>query len=155
MQPIFRLFLVLSVTACCLLPAGNAVTHAQKSINSSKNKLADVNKKIDRQKKKIRKVKKKEALVITTLNKIEKQLLSENREVETVNKKITNIHSTIRDVRRKIDGLQQETTQKENYLKKRLRALYKYYRRSGIRILLSASSYNELLKQEKLLSTIL
>lgn len=126
----------------------------ERKVQREKIKIEDVDKKIRQKKRKIKKVEQEEANVISKLNKIEIQLLKENRGYNKVNKKIEKIQKEIRKSRIKIEKLKKQTGEKELYLKKRLNALYKYYRRSGLRILLSSSSYNEFLKQEKFLGEI-
>lgn len=123
-------------------------------IQNRKKRLEKVNKEIQQKKKNISRVKKKEQQIITKLNSIEKQLAKENRGYTSVNKQIKSTQKEIRKIRKEIDRLTARAKEKEKYLHVRLEALYKYYRRSGLRILLSSETYNEFIMQEKFLGDI-
>ena len=144
---------------CVLLGASFAhcpATLAQKRHNDTTESasLKDVTDKIQQQKKKLKQVEKEEAEVISRLNAIEKRLQQESREYETIAQKIQRLQDDIRTTRTSMQAIQKETGKQEQRVQKRLSALYKYYRRSGLRILLSSHSYNDLLRTEKALSLI-
>jgi len=133
----------------------DALSKSKKNIQKEKVKLQDVSKKIRKKKQELKEVKKKESNTISKLDRIEKQLLKENREHSKVINEIEEIQKEIRKSRIKVDEHKKQTKLKEKYLRKRLSAIYKYYRRSGLRILLSSSSYNEFLKNDKFLAEII
>lgn len=153
MKTSYRFLLIYYLVFSAVL-AGDVCGQSKTKIQKDKVKLEDVNKKIRQQKKKLKKVKQKETRVISKLDDLEMQLIKENRGYKKVNKQIDRIYDEIGTTRKKIEQLQKQTSTKEVFLKRRLKALYKYYRRSGLVILLSAVSYNDFLKQEKLFGEI-
>jgi septal ring factor EnvC (AmiA/AmiB activator) len=132
------------------------VAHAQtkKSSMPDSASLQDVADKIQQQKKKLRQVEKEEAEVISRLNEIEKRLLQESREYDAIEQEIQQLQDDIRATRLRMTALEKESGKQELVVQQRLSALYKYYRRSGLRILLSSSSYNDLVRTEKALGQI-
>jgi septal ring factor EnvC (AmiA/AmiB activator) len=153
MKTPFQFFLVYFIVFMSFLSSGVS-GETKRKVEREKIKLEDVTRKIRQKKKEIKKAEKQEAQVIKKLNKIEKQLLKENKEYKKVNKNIGKIQNEIRNSQIKIQKLKKQAEKKELYLKKRLSALYKYYRRSGIRILMSSATYNDFLKMEKSLAGI-
>ena len=121
---------------------------------SEKIKLDNIKNKIIQKEKKLKEYKKKEGAVIERLNRLEQQLIKENIKVKEINKKISKIKSDIKKSRETINKLNREINEISAVLEKRLVALYKYHRRSGLRILLSSKTYNDFLRQDKLLSEI-
>jgi septal ring factor EnvC (AmiA/AmiB activator) len=117
-------------------------------------KLDNIKNKIIQKEKKLKEYKKKEGKVIERLNRLEQQLIKENIKVKEINRKISKIKSDIRKTREKINKLNKEINEISTVLEKRLVALYKYHRRSGLRILLSSKTYNDFLRQDKLLTEI-
>ena len=97
---------------------------------------------------------KEEAEVISRLNEIEKRLQQESREYDTIAQEIKELQDDIRTTRNRMQTLEQTSGQQEQVVQKRLSAMYKYYRRSGLRILLSSRSYNDLLRTEEALGLI-
>lgn len=134
--------------------ANNSFSQSKRKLQKEKIELEKVSKEIIQKKKKLKEVEAKEAKVIATLNEIEKQLLQENKEYNEISRRIKKIQQEIRKSRLEIERLNKELRVKEHYLAIRLQAVYKYYRRSGLRILLSSATYNDFLKQEKFLSEI-
>jgi septal ring factor EnvC (AmiA/AmiB activator) len=121
---------------------------------SEKIKLDNIKNKIIQKEKKLKEYKKKEGEVIERLNRLEQQLIKENIKVKEINKKISEIKRDIKKSREKINTLNSEINKSSIVLEKRLVALYKYHRRSGLRILLSSKTYNDFLRQDKLLNEI-
>jgi len=122
--------------------------------DSEKIKLDNIKKRIILKEKKLKEYKKKEGEVIERLNRLEKQLIKENIKVNEINKKISEIKIDIKKSRTKINKLNSEINKTTAVLEKRLVSLYKYHRRSGLRILLSSKTYNDFIRQDKLLSEI-
>ncbi|MFC1591772.1 murein hydrolase activator EnvC family protein [Thermodesulfobacteriota bacterium] len=153
MAPLLRACILLLILLLCVsVPAARCQSH--RKIERSKITLEDVTNKIKQQKKKIKKVEQEEAQLLERLETIDKQLARENREYTSVNRKINDIQAKIRESRKNITALKKESSLKESYLKRRLTALYKYHRRSGIKILLSAENYGVFIQQEKYLADI-
>jgi septal ring factor EnvC (AmiA/AmiB activator) len=117
-------------------------------------KLDNIKNKIIQKEKKLKEYKKKEGKVIERLNRLEQQLIKENIKVKEINRKISKIKSDIKKSRETINKLNKEINEISTVLEKRLVALYKYHRRSGLRILLSSKTYNDFLRQDKLLNEI-
>jgi septal ring factor EnvC (AmiA/AmiB activator) len=146
---IFCLFLLVFIYTLTPAYTEKSSGKIEREIQKEKINLEDVKEKIKQQKKEIRKVTEKESRIISRLNEIEKQLLQEQNEQKLLNKKTKDIQAETRNTLNKIDDLKKLTSEKDVYLKKRLIAIYKYYRRSGLTILLSADSYDDLSKKEK------
>ena len=114
-------------------------------------KIAD---EIRRQKTKLSDVEQKEARVLATLNAIEHELSQHRSRRDEIDRTIRTLQLEIDTARRTAGELTAATRDMERYLHLRLTALYKYFRRSGLRILLSSSSYNEFLYQERTLAEL-
>jgi septal ring factor EnvC (AmiA/AmiB activator) len=121
---------------------------------SDKIKLDNIKNKIIQKEKKLKEYKKKEGEVIERLNRLEQQLIKENIKVKEINRKISEIKRDIKNSRETINKLNREINKLGAVLEKRLVALYKYHRRSGLRILLSSKTYNDFIRQDKLLKEI-
>ncbi len=145
---------IVQVLICCLLLGTPLVRCPAAHAKPNSTSLQDVTDKIKQQKKKIKQVEKEEAEVISRLNEIEKRLLKESREYNSIAEEIKGLQDDIRATRLRMQALEQDSGQKEEVVQQRLSALYKYYRRSGLRILLSSRSYNDLLRTEQALGLI-
>lgn len=151
---------IVHLLLCCVLLGASfaycPAAHAQngQAVKRDSTSLQDITDRIQQQKKKLKQVEKEEAEVISRLNAIEKRLFQENREYGTIAQKIQRLQDDIRTTRESMQALQQETGSQEQLLQERLSAMYKYYRRSGLRILLSTHSYNDLIRTEKALNLI-
>lgn len=121
---------------------------------SDQQSLKDIAEQIETQRKKLKKVEQEEAAVISRLNDIEQRLLKESREYDTTAQQIRGLQDDIHATRNRMQALERETGQQEQVVQKRLSALYKYHRRSGLRILLSSRDYNDLLRTENALGLI-
>jgi septal ring factor EnvC (AmiA/AmiB activator) len=154
MQTIVSLLIVCVLLGTSLVHC--PVTHAQtrQAGQPDSASLQDVTDKIKQQKKKLEQVEKEEAAVINRLNEIEKRLLLESREYESIAKEIKQLQDDIHATRSRMLTMEQETDQQEQIVQQRISALYKYYRRSGLRILLSSRNYNDLLRTEQALALI-
>lgn len=145
---------------CCVLlgaalaPAPDACAHNAQAAETGQTSLKDITAKIQQQKKKLARVEQEEAEVISRLHEIEQRLLQKNRQYETTAQDITRLQDDIRAARTRVQAAQRESDRQENIVGKRISALYKYYRRSGLRILLSTASYNDLLRTEHALGLI-
>jgi len=144
---------VLLGTACAPLTAAYA-QNARTSQGGTES-LRDLSEKIQKQKKKLEKVAREEAELISRLNEIEKRLQKESRDYESTARDIKRLQEEIRSARTRVNSTQHESDSQRQLVQARLAALYKYYRRSGLRILLSSASYNELLRTEKALGLII
>ncbi len=150
----FYAFSLFMIAAQAVLVLSQVPAAAEDILDKKKSRLETVTEEIKSHKKKLDRVKKQEADVISTLNKIEKQLSKENREYGKINERIRSMQKRIKKTHADIDRLSNQLQDKESHLAARLTSLYKYYRRSGLRILLSADSYNEFLKHERYLSVL-
>lgn len=121
---------------------------------SEKIKLDRIKSKIVQSEKKLQEYKKKEDEVIEKLDALERQLIRENIKVKEINSEIGDIKQNIQQYHKVVDRLKAEIADVKNDFDKRLVALYKYHNRSGLRILLSSRTYNDFLRQDKLLNRI-
>ena len=146
--------LIVHLLICCLLLSTPLVRCPTAHAQSNSASLQDVTDKIKQQKKKLKQVEKEESEVINRLNEIEKQLLQESRDYDTIAQEIKQLQDDIHATRTRMQTLEQDSGQQEEVVQQRLNALYKYYRRSGLRILLSSRSYNDLVRTEQALGLI-
>ena len=137
-----------------LVPCPDAFAQSRQSVQPDPASLQDVTDKIEEQKKKLKQVEKEEAEVISRLNEIEQRMQQESREYDAIAQDITGLQDDILTTRSRMQALKQKSGQQEQVVQKRLSAMYKYYRRSGLRILLSSRSYNDLLRTEEALGLI-
>ncbi|MEI6125044.1 MAG: peptidoglycan DD-metalloendopeptidase family protein [Pseudomonadota bacterium] len=154
MKILARLFIISALTSAPFfvqVSSGEIASRPQQK----KEKLDDLSRKIQEQKIEIEKVEHQEALVIEKLNAIETQLMQENKEYDTLTVTIENIQKQMNEARGNIENQKKEKNKNELYLKKRLRASYKHYRRGMLRILLSSPTYSAFIRQEKFLNDIL
>jgi len=151
-----RLLLLL----CCVLPgavfapAPEACAQTAPAVETAQPSLKDITDQIQQQKKKLAQVEKEEAEVLSRLNEIEQRLLQENRQYETIAQEIGGLQNDIRAARSRVQAAKSESGRQQQVAGKRISALYKYYRRSGLRILLSSQSYGDLLRTEQALGLI-
>jgi murein hydrolase activator len=147
-----RFFLCCSLALLmCASPVWSRNDDSAENRKAELEKIAD---EIRKHKTQLSNVEVKEARVISTLSTIEKQLAQQISEHDAISRTILRLESEIDVTRRKVDELSGTTRKMERYLHQRLAAMYKYFRRSGLRILLSSSSYNEFLYQEHTLAGI-
>jgi len=146
--------LIASLLICCLLLSTPLVHCPTVHAQSNSTSLQDVTDKIKQQKKKLKQVEKEEAEVISRLNEIEKRLLQESRDYDTIAEEIKQLQDDIHTTRTRMQTLEQDSGQQGEVVQQRLSALYKYYRRSGLRILLSSRNYNDLVRTEQALGLI-
>ncbi len=141
------------LTAACWsgVPAYAQITQRGQSDQRS---LKDLAEQIETQKQKLKKVEQEEAAVISRLNDIEQRLVKESREYDSIAQQIKGLQDDIHATRSRMQTLEHEAGQQEHVVQKRLSALYKYHRRSGLRILLSSHNYNDLLRTENALGLI-
>jgi len=145
---------IVHLLICCLLLSTPLVHCPTAHAQSNSASLQDVTDKIQKQKKKLKQVEKEEAEVISRLNEIEKRLLQESRDYDTIAQEIKQLQNDIHTTRTHMQTLEQESGQQGEVVQQRISALYKYYRRSGLRILLSSRSYNDLVRTEQALGRI-
>lgn len=146
-------FITLFSIVICLLTVYCPIEISAKT-DSEQIKLDNIKKKIIQKEKKLKEYKKREGEVIERLDRLEQQLIKENIKVDEINKRISNIKGDIKKTRATINKLNSEINESSVVLEKRLVALYKYHRRSGLRILLSSKTYNDFIRQDKLLTEI-
>lgn len=154
MPAIVSLLIICMLLGTPLMLSPTAHAQTKRSTQPDSASLQDITDKIQQQKKKLKQVEKEEAEVISRLNEIEKRLLQENREYDAIAQEIKQLQDDIHATRSRMQALEQESGQQEQVVQRRLSALYKYNRRSGLRILLSSRNYNDLLRTEKALSQI-
>lgn len=152
MQLLIHLALLALLLGASLAPGAPAYARAAQDAQPT---LKDITEKIQHQKKKIKQVEKEEAEVIGRLNEIEERLRRESKNYAGIEKEIRSLQDDIRKARTIVRSTQQESRLRQQAVDERLNALYKYYRRSGLRILLSSRSYNDLIRTEKALSLII
>jgi len=120
----------------------------------NRNKLDSVSKQIEKMKNDLKTAEQLQTQVISKLNEIEIQLQREGSEKDYINGRIEAIQNSIHESTVNLTSHQAAVSRRESYLCSRLSALYKYNRRSGLRILLSASTYNDIFRLESYLGSI-
>jgi len=118
-------------------------------------KLEAVSKQIEQLKNELKGVENQEIQVIAKLNAIEIELQLASSREELIHGKIELIKSKIHATSSSLSSYRTEVDQRESYLCTRLTALYKYARHSGLRILMTAQTYNDILRLENYLGYII
>lgn len=151
----FRILLTAFLFQFSIYPFLYGFVQAKTTSGQERTKLDDVTRQIELKKEELRNVEHQESQVISRLNEMEMQLQRENAEQEKINKRIEAIQRKIQESSVNFRAYQAEVNGREGYLRSRLGALYKYSRRSGLKILLSANTCNDFLRQEKYLGAII
>jgi septal ring factor EnvC (AmiA/AmiB activator) len=149
----------LCLAAGCLLAfwAGGllwAQDHAPQ-IDEFQKKARDIDREIEARRAKIKKFAQKEVDIISALNQVDLGLNKTRKQIAILGREITALEKKIADTTRASKDLTQKIEANEQYIAKRLAALYKLSWLGKFQVLASAASLNELLQRQTAISRIL
>ena len=150
---------ILSLVAGGLLlfPLGHFLWAQDRSpqVNEFKKKAQDIDREIEASEAKIRKFSQKEADIISTLNQVDLALNKSRKQITSLGREIAALDEKIADTARASEELIQKIKANEQYMAKRMVALYKLNWLGKFHVLASAESLQELLQRKTAIARIL
>ena len=150
---------ILSLVAGGLLlfPLGHFLWAQDRSpqVNEFKKKAQDIDREIEASEAKIRKFTQKEADIISTLNQVDLALNKSRKQITSLGREIATLEEKIADTARASEELIQKIKANEQYMAKRMVALYKLNWLGKFQLMASATSLNELLQRKTAIARIL
>ena len=150
---------ILSLVAGGLLlfPLGHFLWAQDRSpqVNEFKKKAQDIDREIEASEAKIRKFTQKEADIISTLNQVDLALNKSRKQITSLGREIAALDEKIADTARASEELIQKIKANEQYMAKRMVALYKLNWLGKFQLMASATSLNELLQRKTAIARIL
>ena len=150
---------ILSLVAGGLLlfPLGHFLWAQDRSpqVNEFKKKAQDIDREIEASEAKIRKFTQKEADIISTLNQVDLALNKSRKQITSLGREIAALDEKIADTARASEELKQKIKANEQYMAKRMVALYKLNWLGKFQLMASATSLNELLQRKTAIARIL
>ena len=125
------------------------------TIGDFKKKAAAINRKIEKQKAELKTFTVKEKNILTSLNNADFALNKARKSVSAIRKEIAGIEKKIKQTTKSYIDLVEKIKTNEEYISKRLVALYKLYWLGKIQVLASAESMSEIFQRENALERIL
>jgi septal ring factor EnvC (AmiA/AmiB activator) len=140
-----------------LFPLGHFLWAQDRSpqINEFKKKAQDIDREIEASEAKIRKFTQKEADIISTLNQVDLALNKSRKQITILGREIAALEEKIADTARASEELIQKIKANEQYMAKRMVALYKLNWLGKFQLVASATSLNELLQRKTAIARIL
>ena len=124
------------------------------TIGDFKKKAAAINRKIEKQKAELKTFTVKEKNILTSLNNADFALNKARKSVSAIRKEIAGIEKKIKETTKSYIDLVEKIKTNEEYISKRLVALYKLYWLGKIQVLASAESMSEIFQRENALERI-
>ena len=150
---------ILSLVAGGLLlfPLGHFLWAQDRSpqVNEFKKKAQDIDREIEASEAKIRKFTQKEADIISTLNQVDLALNKSRKQITSLGREIAALDEKIADTARASEELIQKIKANEQYMAKRMVALYKLNWLGKFQLMASATSLNVLLQRKTAIARIL
>lgn len=125
------------------------------TIEDFKKKAANINRKIEKQKAELKTFTIKEKNILNSLNDADFALSKARKSVSAIRKEISDIENKVKQTTKAYINLVDEIKTNEEYVSKRLVALYKLYWLGKIHVLASAESMFEIFQRENTLERIL
>ncbi len=141
----FILFISFSV-----LSSQFSVLHAK----NPKDELKEIQKKLSSEKQKVQEIIKKEGSILSELEKIDRALKLKREELAGYDKQLAQTRTKIRQVEGDITILSSKLESRKQFLKQRLRSLYKQQHGDIAVILFSARDYQDLIKKSRYINFI-
>jgi septal ring factor EnvC (AmiA/AmiB activator) len=140
-----------------LFPLGHFLWAQDRSpqINEFKKKAQDIDREIEASEAKIKKFTQKEADIISTLNQVDLALNKSRKQITILGREIAALEEKIADTARASEELIQKIKANEQYMAKRMVALYKLNWLGKFQLVASATSLNELLQRKTAIARIL
>jgi septal ring factor EnvC (AmiA/AmiB activator) len=142
----FSLFFLIIFTFCPL--------QSDVSAASPKKKLSEIERKIKKKKQSVASALKKEQSILSRIENIERGIKGKKAELKKYEGLITKARTDIIKLNRDIKKLKKKLDLRREFLKERLRVLYKQQYGGNALILISARDYQDLIRKSKYLSLI-
>ncbi len=146
------------LAGCLLVFTGSRFLWAQDpspQIDEFKKKAEDISREIEESEAQIKKFTQKEADIISTLNQIDLVLNKSRKQIASLGREIATLEQKIADTTRASQDLMQKIKANEQYIAKRLVALYKLNWLGKFQVLASAASLHEMLQRKTAITRIL
>ncbi len=119
-----------------------------------KRKLTEIQKQLTEKKQRVREARKKEKSILSRIENINKNIKRKQKELQYYDKRISQAMLNIAHLSKEIHSLNAKSLKSREYLKKRLRTLYKQQEGGNALILLSARDYQDLIRKSRYISLI-
>ncbi len=124
------------------------------SAANPKKKLSIIEENIKKKKARVKAALKKEQSILSRILNIEKKIQNTELELRDYRKRISNTQYDIQGLNSEISSLSKKLIRRREYLRERLRSLYKQQYGDSALILISANDYNELIRRSRYISLI-
>lgn len=121
---------------------------------SPKKKLSQIEKKIQIKKRKVKEALKNEESILNRIQSIEKNIQKKEKELKEYRKRISATESETLSLESDLSTLENKLAQRKEFLKERLKSLYKQQYGDSALILISAKDYNDLIRRSKYISLV-
>jgi len=146
------------VIGCLLIVLGDQILNAQEDngeFDEIKKKAEDISRKIEKGQVQIQKFAREEADIISTLNQVDIALNRSRKRISVLDREIAGLEKKIAETTRKSEGLIDQIKANEQYIAKRLIALYKLNWLGKFHVLASAESLHEMIQRKTAIERIL
>jgi septal ring factor EnvC (AmiA/AmiB activator) len=146
------------LAGCLLILAARPLIMAQESevpIDAYKKKAQDISREIEKGRAKIQKFTQKESDIIQQLNRADRKLDRSRKRTAGLSREIERLNKMVADSTAASENLAQQITVNEQYVVKRLVALYKLNRLGKFQVLASAENLQALLQRKRAIEQIL
>ncbi|MBI4654402.1 MAG: peptidoglycan DD-metalloendopeptidase family protein [Nitrospirae bacterium] len=148
---VFNFLLLTSPASLC--EAGRAYFSLVEA-SDPRDELKEVQKKLDMEKRKAAKTIKKEKSILSELERIDKALSEKKEEMVYYDNRLKQTRTKIRSLDVEVFTLNGKLEKRQEFLRQRLRSLYKQQRGDAAVILMSAMDYQNLIKKSRYISFI-
>jgi murein hydrolase activator len=125
-----------------------------KTIQNEQKELDRLKKELQEQERKKQAAQKKEKSVLSTLDDLDRRMVTGKKELDSINRKLTNRTEGIDRLEKDIASLKKELDSKKDRVSSRVRTLYQESRMNSLRILFASQDYYEFMKRYYYLSWI-
>lgn len=144
--PIHIIFIVILFTLLSL--------HSSLEAANAKKELSEIQKQIQSKKEQVKESIKKEKTVLERIEDINQSIKEKTVELKKYDTRIAGTAGEILTLSREVDNIHTKLESRQDYLKERLRALYKQQYGGNALVLISAKDYQDLIKKSKYISLI-
>lgn len=140
--------------SCLVLFILAAFPFPQPDAANPKKKLSEIRKQLIEKKRRVREAREKEKSILSRIEAINRTIEKKQQELRYYDKRIARTSSDIARLSGEINALRAKSRKSRQYLKKRLRMLYKQQYGGNALLLLSAGDYQDLIRKSRYLSLI-
>ncbi len=146
---------VAGATALIFILSIAAATVFASDLDELLQKQKELNRRIKENKEKIEQTRKREKSVLSELNLIETQLEEAKLELEKVTQKLIDTENKLKVTERELKEAEQEVREQTGIFRSRIKSMYKYGAIDYLEVLLSATSFSDLVVRFDLIKRIL